>query len=174
MCKVNKIPLPLPLVSLPSPPPPNPPGVVVKKVTFLPNLVVGPGVRTPCTYPYPTIKPSRPTVRPGLASTHSSSRSYPFSVNMILPSVDSPLLEPLSHPCIPLPFHHAGTIFQSPLTHARPVTDFQLALLESRDDRFLSLHDFYPQFQSCRSMADVISLSCQLAPCAFDISKAQV
>jgi hypothetical protein len=45
-------------------------------------------------------------------------------------------------------------------------------LIKFRDNHFIPLSPFYPQFQSYQSMADVISLSCKLAPSTFDLSKA--
>jgi hypothetical protein len=132
---------------LPSPTPLTPPGLVVKKVSFASPLIFDPDTNKLCVYPRSILTPSRFGVQP-IPSTTQNHQIPPLSVS----------LPPLT--------------LQPPPAQVRSVTDFKMSLLAFRDDRFVPLSSFYPQFQSCQSMQDVISLSCKFAPSTFDLSKA--
>jgi hypothetical protein len=108
------------------------------------------------------------------ADAHCEKHANLTSSNLSLTptaSYESLSVQPLSAPSVPVVLN---SVSQDSAT-ADASTQFEKAIQSNIDSSSpsISLGTVYPEFKSCNSMAEVIQLSSELAPCSFDITKAQ-
>ena len=99
-----------------------------------------------------------------------------------IPSLERPLERPRSSILKSFRFgcglrssNPPSVISQQSVCHDSLVATFASALkFHCGDSQLVPLASVYPQFRQCESMGAVVALSCRLAPCAFDMTKALV
>jgi hypothetical protein len=105
-----------------------------------------------------------------IIAQHEMSTSSTSSMTPIIPSCSLSMqtLSDLSVPSLQNSIEHSSAI-------ADIFTQFGDAVQSNIDPSSSSipLGTVYPEFVSCKSMAEVIQLSSELAPCSFDIDKAR-